>query len=131
MATNWLELNDSKTEFMLFDRKQYLKQVITEAVTVGNATILSFESVKRIGAYLGQTLTLELQISAACKSLPDRRNEKITDFRKTICSACICNTYIEPEQQSSDWIAKIESEETPVSLECFSQIGGGAQEGGL
>ena len=34
MATNLLRLEDSKTEFIIFGRKQCLKQVITEVVTI-------------------------------------------------------------------------------------------------
>ena len=68
MAMNWLKLNDSKTEFIIFGSKKNLHTIQSQAVTIGGSQISVTDSVKSIGATLDSTLSLEKQISATCKS---------------------------------------------------------------
>jgi hypothetical protein len=67
MATNWLMLNDSKTEFIIFGSKQNLSDVKTEFVSIGESIITPSASVKSIGAHLDSSLKMEKQVAATCK----------------------------------------------------------------
>ena len=68
MAANWLKLNDSKTEFIIFGSKNNLSQISTQKVTVGDEEIGMSDSVRSIGAVLDNTLGLDKQIAATCKT---------------------------------------------------------------
>jgi len=68
MTSNWLKLNDSKTEFIIFGTKNNLSHVQAKSVTVGESTISPTSSVKSIGAHLDCHLNMENQISATCKA---------------------------------------------------------------
>jgi len=68
MAVNWLKLNKSKTDFIIFGAKKNLSLLKTEAIMVGDSEIAPSESVKSIGATLDSTLTLEKQITTTCRT---------------------------------------------------------------
>ena len=68
MARNWLKLNDSKTEFIVYGSKKNLDTITTKSVTVGDSTVAASDSVRSIGAVLESTLSLDKQVAATCKS---------------------------------------------------------------
>jgi hypothetical protein len=68
MAANWLKLNDSKTEFIIFGSKQSLSKVQTTSVSLGESEITPSTSVKSIGAHLDATLKMEKEVAAKCRS---------------------------------------------------------------
>ena len=68
MAANWLKLNDNKTEFVVFGRQQNLKELSTQSLTLVDAVIPVSESLKSIGATLDNSLNMDKQIAAMCKS---------------------------------------------------------------
>ena len=52
MASNYLKLNDDKTEFIILGSKHNQAKVSTKAVLVGENRIVSTNSVCNIGAFL-------------------------------------------------------------------------------
>ena len=67
-ATNYLQLNDSKTEFIVFGSKKNLSELPSMNLIVGHSTIECSTVVKNIGAYLDCNMNLARQLSSTCKS---------------------------------------------------------------
>ena len=61
MSANWLQLNASKTEFIVFCDKQYGPEIGIDSITLGDSTVPASESVKSIGAHLDSGLTMQRQ----------------------------------------------------------------------
>ena len=68
MANNWLKLNDSKTEFIVFCNEKAHSNVSDVSIQLGDAVIHQEKSVRSIGAHLDSGLTMQKQISAICKA---------------------------------------------------------------
>ena len=64
MARNWLKLNDSKTEFIIFGGRKNVELYRNVTCKLGNSDIAQSDSVKSIGANLDQTLQMKTQISS-------------------------------------------------------------------
>ena len=62
MENNFLKLNDSKTEFIIFCTPKNVENVTECTVVVGDAIILPSGSVRNIGAMLNPTLNMETHI---------------------------------------------------------------------
>ena len=67
MTSNWLKLNNDKTEFIVFGPKEYFDDSPDLSITIGNASVPSLHSVKSIGAYLDSSLKMDKQLSATTK----------------------------------------------------------------
>ena len=52
MGRNWLKLNDSKTEFIVFGNRTFLPHISNALLTLGECSIPQNECVKSIGANL-------------------------------------------------------------------------------
>ena len=68
MATNWLQLNDSKTEFIIFGSKQNLSMLQEISLTIGESKIFPSDCVRNIGAHLDKELSLDKHLTSICKS---------------------------------------------------------------
>ena len=68
MHINKLQLNDSKTEFMIFDTKDSLKKSITKSITIGDCNIKTVESVRNIGAMFDSEMKMDVQVQHVCSS---------------------------------------------------------------
>ena len=68
MTSNWLQLNASKTEFIVFSHEQYGPDVNVGSINIGNSSVSASKHVKSIGAYLDSGMTMQKQISATCRS---------------------------------------------------------------
>ena len=68
MASNWLKLNQDKTEFIVFGAPNNLKLVKTDSLTVGESSVTVSESVKSIGFTFDNSLKLDKQIALTCRS---------------------------------------------------------------
>ena len=68
MVRNWLQLNDTKTEFIIFGSKQNLSKITTTCINVGGSDIQCSDVVRSIGAYLDAQLKMEQQVSSVCRS---------------------------------------------------------------
>ena len=69
MATNYLELNDSKTDFIILGSKQNLKSLLTSDITMGDEIIKAGDRVKNIGATFDKHMKLETEISLTCPGI--------------------------------------------------------------
>ena len=63
MEENFLKLNDSKTEFVIFGAPQDIARVTGWTVTIGDAEILPSKSARNIGAYMDVALNMRSQIN--------------------------------------------------------------------
>ena len=63
MASNWLKLNDDKTEFIILGSPANLAKVTTEAITIGNHRIEKCHHVRNIGAVFDSTMRMEVQVN--------------------------------------------------------------------
>ena len=68
MASNFLKLNDDKTEFIMFCSNQDLEAVSEWTVTVGDEEVLPSTTVRNIGAMLDSTLAMKSHINSVTKS---------------------------------------------------------------
>ena len=68
MHINKLQLNDSKTEFMIFGTKDSLKKSITKSITIGDCNIKTVESVRNIGAMFDSEMKMDVQVQHVCSS---------------------------------------------------------------
>ena len=68
MASNFLKLNDDKTELLLLGSHQNLLKLNTESISVGECNILPSSSVRNIGCIFDPQLKMDLQVSLTCKS---------------------------------------------------------------
>lgn len=68
MANNFLKLNDSKTEFIVFGSNNDVQKVTEWTVSVGNAEVLPSTTVRNIGAMMDSTLTMKSHINSTLKS---------------------------------------------------------------
>jgi len=68
MCTHKLKLNDAKTECIILGSAASLKKVRTTSIVVGGQVIQCSKSVRNIGAYLDQHMTMDNQVSNMCKS---------------------------------------------------------------
>ena len=69
METNFLKLNDTKTEFIFLGTAKNIGKVVEWTVDVGDAIILPSGSVRNIGAMLNPTFNMEthiISIKRAC-----------------------------------------------------------------
>ena len=63
MASNWLKLNDDKTEFIVLGTPANLAKVATEAICVGDHYIKKCKYVRNIGAMFDSSMKMEVQIN--------------------------------------------------------------------
>ena len=96
METNYLKLNNSKTEFVIFGTKKDLNKVSGWTVTVGNSEILPSKSAQNIGAFLDSEMNMEIHINniirscyAQLHSISKIRRYLTIDAVKTIVNAFI------------------------------------------
>ena len=96
METNFLKLNDSKTEFIIFGTEKDLAKVSGWTVTVGNSEMFPSKFVRNIGAFMDSALNMENHISniirscyAQLHSVSKIRRYLTQDSAKTIVNAFV------------------------------------------
>ena len=67
MATNFLLLNDNKTELLIIGTAQMLKKLPPIHLTVGNDSIAPSETARNIGAYLTVTYQCPVTFQTCAK----------------------------------------------------------------
>ena len=94
MEANYLKLNDSKTEFVIFGTQIDLAKVSGWTITVGNSEILPSKSARNIGAFMDSALNMETHINniirscyAQLHSISKIRRYLTIDAAKTIVHA--------------------------------------------
>jgi hypothetical protein len=68
MASNFLKLNDDKTELIFLGTSKNLAKLSVNTVQIGDSTIESSKTVRNIGAVFDQQLKMEPQVIATCKA---------------------------------------------------------------
>jgi hypothetical protein len=68
MSRNRLKLNEDKTEIMSVGMPHTLKQIERDSIDIGQNVIQFKDSVKYLGVHLDQTLSMDKQVSALCRS---------------------------------------------------------------
>ena len=68
MATNYLKVNDEKTEFIILGSKHNLAKVKTTEISVGESAVHASTSVKNIGATFDEEMKMEKQVALTCRS---------------------------------------------------------------
>ena len=68
MAHNWLKLNNSKTEFIIFCHPKDSLSIPNISLTLGNCSVKRAKSVGSLGAHPDAFMNMEKQVSAVCKS---------------------------------------------------------------
>ena len=68
MRSNFLKLNDDKTEVIIFGSVQQLKKTELHAIHIGDSLITVFHNVRNLGVQFDETRTMESRITVVCKS---------------------------------------------------------------
>ncbi len=63
MASNWLKLNDDKTEFIILGSPANLGKVASQSIKVGGHSINKCHHVRNIGAMFDSTMKMEVQVN--------------------------------------------------------------------
>ena len=69
MKGNKLKMNDDKTELIAIGSKSKLKQVSTNSMVFHDCEIEFSESVRNLGVFLDESLSVEMQVNQSCKAL--------------------------------------------------------------
>ena len=67
MATNRLQMNDSKTELIFFGTKKQTESCLDTKLSIGNEIIRPVTMVKHLGAWLDSALNMKKFITEKCK----------------------------------------------------------------
>ena len=67
MNRNRLKLNDSKTEFIIFGTRHFLKHIHTTSIRVGESSIAASKEVRNIGAMFDSQMKMNTQVRPICR----------------------------------------------------------------
>ena len=67
MQTNFLKLNDEKTEFIMFGTKQQLSKVPSTSITIGGDSIDSVNQVCNLAYHMDSELRSNIHINKLCQ----------------------------------------------------------------
>ena len=68
VSSNFLKLNDDKTEVIIFGSAQQLRKIELHAVHIGDSLITVSHNVRNFGLQFDETITMESHVTAVCKS---------------------------------------------------------------
>ena len=69
MKGNKVKMNDDKTELIAIGSKSKLKQVSTNSMVFQDCEIEFSKSVRNLGVFLDESLSVEMQVNQLCKVL--------------------------------------------------------------
>lgn len=69
MQTNFLKLNDSKTEFIIFGSRYSEKKCSERTIQVGDSSIEAVASVRNLGSYMDKNMTMEAFVAIKIRNL--------------------------------------------------------------
>ena len=67
MATNYLKLNEDKTEIVVVSNKTQSADIQISSINIGGSDIVPSKSARNLGVIFYSALAMEQHISAACK----------------------------------------------------------------
>ena len=96
MRTNFLKLNDSKTEFLIIGSSNQLQQLSYKSIKIGDENINSSSTARNIGAIFDDKLTLKDHVHSVCKAcyLHLRHLGKIRPFLTKDASVTLVHAFI-------------------------------------
>jgi hypothetical protein len=68
MATNYLKLNDGKTEFIVLGTCTQLSKLSSKEINIGDATVAPSDKVRNIGSIFDSCMKLHKQVAVQSKS---------------------------------------------------------------
>ncbi len=85
-----LKFNDLKTEFLIIGTRQQLKKIEINSVRVGDVDIKPVESVRDLGAWFDEHMSMEVHVGKICskafRSLYNIRQGRRGKIRKRLCT---------------------------------------------
>ena len=86
MADHQLMLNDSKTEFIILGSRQQLAKVNIDGVSVGSSNIKPVSSVRNLGSWFDNSMTMNIHIGKVCskaflRSIQHQKNPLVSYWR--------------------------------------------------
>ena len=66
MSSNFLKLNDSKTEVIVFGSAQQLKKIELNTMRIGDCLVTVAHDVRNIGVQFDAEMGMELHVTAVC-----------------------------------------------------------------
>ena len=96
MASNFLKLNDEKTELIFLGTAQNLTKLTTTSVKVGDCTIEPSQDVRNIGAIFDKNLKMDKHVLSTCKTAWFRLYQigKIRPYLSTEEAKSIVHAYV-------------------------------------
>ena len=96
MNSNMLKMNDGKTEVIPIGTKTNLKKTNICSINISSSHITFSDSVRNLGLFLDQNLTMEKQVNHLCKTLylQLRRLSKIRSFLSTDAAKKLAVSFI-------------------------------------
>ena len=67
MTTNYLKLNEDKTEILIVSRKNVILPDGLQTIDIANAPIIPSVAVKNLGVIFDRSLSMDMQIASVCK----------------------------------------------------------------
>ena len=68
MDTNWLKMNDGKTEFILYESRQQLLKCENTSMNINGNSIERVECIKYLGISLDKNLNTKKHVARKCKT---------------------------------------------------------------
>ena len=96
MKSNFLKLNDDKTEFLLFGSHQHLSKINTTNICIGNSTIASACQARNLGAIFDSHMTMKSHISNVirCSALQLRNISRIRKYLSRDATEQIIHSFV-------------------------------------
>ena len=96
MASNFLKLNDEKTELIFLGSSHNLSRLSCSSILVGDSTISDSTKVRNIGAIFDQQMKMEQQVQDTCKAAWYRLHQigKIRPFLSSNETKSIVHAYV-------------------------------------
>lgn len=95
MKSNFLKLNDSKTEFLVLNSRQ-MKPIDESCIVIGEESVDAVKSARNIGAMIDCNLTMESQVSNVCRNcyLSLRQISQIRQYLTEDATATLVNALV-------------------------------------
>ena len=96
MASSFLCLNDSKTEFIVFGSKNSLSHLLSASLKIGKSEVSKVSEVRNLGSTLDESLSMQKQINNTCKGawMCLRRIGQIRQFLDKATAEKLVHAYI-------------------------------------
>ena len=96
MKSNFLKLNDKKTEFMLFGSHQQFSKINIDCIHIGDSSIASASQARNLGAIFDSSMTMKPHISNVIRSsaFQLRNINRIHKYHNRVATEQIIHSFI-------------------------------------